>query len=358
MKKTTFQYSIVEPCHEKWSEMTPIAQGRFCDSCAKAVVDFTTMTDRQVIQFMSTTTESVCGRMSADQLNRPFTQMEIGNNNSFSLRALVFGTAISTFSFNGLDAQVNPNSQTKTTTKTEKTVAKSTGKPEKANPVQTKDTLLSGFVFDNSNSKVIGSARVTIYDQEGNQLATTSSNEKGEFQVIIQSNQQPFKAVFKHQEYEDVTLNLANLNTYSSLKVGCNSSRTMAGMITSEKTSTSEQVKDTLFAGIVFDYKDYKVVGSASVTIYDQEGNQLTTTTSNERGEFQLIIQTNQLPFKAVFKHQKHSDVTLNFANLATYNKLRVGFNGERTLGNIITTPTKTTSTSEQPVKRRKFKYE
>ena len=140
MKKTTFQYSIAEPCHEKWSEMTPIAQGRFCDSCAKTVVDFTTMTDRQVIQFMSTTTESVCGRMSSHQLNRPFTQLEIGNNHSFSLRALVLGTAISTFSFNGLDAQVTTNSQSESTTKIEKIATKSAKSTKKTNPVQANDT--------------------------------------------------------------------------------------------------------------------------------------------------------------------------------------------------------------------------
>jgi hypothetical protein len=36
-----FQLQIPEPCHEDWNKMTPVHKGRFCDSCEKAVVDFT-----------------------------------------------------------------------------------------------------------------------------------------------------------------------------------------------------------------------------------------------------------------------------------------------------------------------------
>src|SRR5262245_44582474 len=65
------QLSIPVPCHENWDQMTPVEKGRFCDSCQKQVVDFSKMSDRQVVEFFKKpTTGSVCGRFMSDQLDR------------------------------------------------------------------------------------------------------------------------------------------------------------------------------------------------------------------------------------------------------------------------------------------------
>ena len=66
-----FQLQIPEPCHENWDKMTPEDKGRFCDSCQKAVVDFTGMSDSQLVAFFKKpSTGSVCGRFFNDQLAR------------------------------------------------------------------------------------------------------------------------------------------------------------------------------------------------------------------------------------------------------------------------------------------------
>lgn len=63
--------TIAEPCHEKWNSMTPVEQGRFCDSCQKQVMDFTAMSDAQLAAFFKKpSTGPVCGRFMADQLNK------------------------------------------------------------------------------------------------------------------------------------------------------------------------------------------------------------------------------------------------------------------------------------------------
>lgn len=65
------QLSIAEPCHENWDNMSPVEKGKFCGSCQKQVVDFTTMSDRQIaIFFKKPSTGSVCGRFMSDQLDR------------------------------------------------------------------------------------------------------------------------------------------------------------------------------------------------------------------------------------------------------------------------------------------------
>ena len=68
-----FQLQIPEPCQENWDKMIPVDKGRFCDSCQKAVVDFTGMSDAQLIAyFKKPSTGSVCGRFYNDQLDRDF----------------------------------------------------------------------------------------------------------------------------------------------------------------------------------------------------------------------------------------------------------------------------------------------
>ncbi len=67
---------IPEPCHENWEQMSPAQKGRFCDSCAKQVIDFSSMSDQQILNVLSAAAGKTCGRFTADQLNRPF-QKEI-----------------------------------------------------------------------------------------------------------------------------------------------------------------------------------------------------------------------------------------------------------------------------------------
>ncbi|MEO6720383.1 MAG: carboxypeptidase-like regulatory domain-containing protein [Ferruginibacter sp.] len=69
MKK--IQLSIPDPCHQSWDHMTPTQQGRFCNACAKEVIDFSQMSDTDVLNYFSIVNkDKVCGRAYPDQLNR------------------------------------------------------------------------------------------------------------------------------------------------------------------------------------------------------------------------------------------------------------------------------------------------
>ena len=51
--------------------MTPLEKGRYCTSCQKQVIDFTNMSDEQLIAyFRKRAKDSVCGRFMNDQLHR------------------------------------------------------------------------------------------------------------------------------------------------------------------------------------------------------------------------------------------------------------------------------------------------
>jgi CarboxypepD_reg-like domain/Secretion system C-terminal sorting domain len=66
--------SIAEPCHENWDAMLEAEKGKFCLSCRKQVVDFSNMTDNEVLKYISNATGSTCGRFISDQLDRTIIQ--------------------------------------------------------------------------------------------------------------------------------------------------------------------------------------------------------------------------------------------------------------------------------------------
>jgi hypothetical protein len=66
--KDQFTLSVAKPCHERWEHFTPTALGGFCSACNKNVVDFTRMSDEQVMAFFKTPPAGSCGRFRADQL--------------------------------------------------------------------------------------------------------------------------------------------------------------------------------------------------------------------------------------------------------------------------------------------------
>jgi hypothetical protein len=66
------QLSIPDPCHENWQDMTPTEQGRYCNACAKEVIDFSQMSDSEVLHYFvkNKKADAVCGRVFPDQLGR------------------------------------------------------------------------------------------------------------------------------------------------------------------------------------------------------------------------------------------------------------------------------------------------
>lgn len=64
------QIEIPSACHENWQNMNERANGRYCGSCQKTVVDFTNMSDAALADHFRNYTGGTCGRFNNDQLNR------------------------------------------------------------------------------------------------------------------------------------------------------------------------------------------------------------------------------------------------------------------------------------------------
>ncbi len=73
MKTPNLIVRIPEPCHEDWNSMQPDAKGKFCNSCSKAVFDFSTKTDHEIKQILlEYKDQKVCGHFKKSQVDRPF----------------------------------------------------------------------------------------------------------------------------------------------------------------------------------------------------------------------------------------------------------------------------------------------
>lgn len=79
--KNPISIKIDKPCHEDWDKMTPNEQGRFCGACQKNVIDFSTMTDNEIIAFLSEHTGKLCGQLRGSQLNRVIVQTKLTGSN-------------------------------------------------------------------------------------------------------------------------------------------------------------------------------------------------------------------------------------------------------------------------------------
>ncbi|HVX50195.1 MAG TPA: carboxypeptidase-like regulatory domain-containing protein [Chitinophagaceae bacterium] len=81
--------TIPTPCHENWQNMTPADKGRFCQSCAKQVVDFTMMTDNEVLNYFKKATGPTCGRFMNDQLQRPLQPVKQDKKKAWWIAAMM-----------------------------------------------------------------------------------------------------------------------------------------------------------------------------------------------------------------------------------------------------------------------------
>jgi hypothetical protein len=70
LMKTIITLSIPKSCSEKWENFTTTQRGGFCQSCQKTVIDFTMMSDTEVVNYFKTKPAHTCGRFRNNQLKR------------------------------------------------------------------------------------------------------------------------------------------------------------------------------------------------------------------------------------------------------------------------------------------------
>jgi hypothetical protein len=169
---------IPKPCHENWNKMTPDEQGRFCGSCKKIVVDFTVMSDKELLDYISNVAgQHTCGRFSNHQLNTDI--KATGSKKRFSwayVWNVLLASLLATESYAQGEPQIKkkPEVHLPCVSPTVGTIAlrERDSVPEK---------MVQGVILKSNSNEPIQYAYVTIKGTS----KTTVSNEKGEFKILV-----------------------------------------------------------------------------------------------------------------------------------------------------------------------------
>lgn len=151
--------SIPAPCHQNWQDMAVADKGRFCSSCQKHVVDFTTASDRQIAEAFKKES-NVCGRFLQSQLERDLVIPK--EKSSLWMAASAAVVTFFTLGNNRLTAQSQKEQVTKTTAVSQKSFP----------------GRISGIVVDEMSLPIAG-AYIII---KGTKKATVSNSE-GRFTI-------------------------------------------------------------------------------------------------------------------------------------------------------------------------------
>jgi len=71
--------------------MTTTGQGKYCDKCEKQVIDFSAMTDQQILNYIQKKEGRMCGRLTKNQMNRQLVNHQPSSRLSGFLKFLVSG---------------------------------------------------------------------------------------------------------------------------------------------------------------------------------------------------------------------------------------------------------------------------
>ncbi len=191
MQKQTSLY-IPKPCHEDWNKMTPTQQGKFCGSCSKQVIDFSLMSDNQVLNFLSQQSGKLCGRFDAEQLQRPLIETKIKKKKSWWMAL----TMPLLFLFERSEAQTNVSNKEDTIIQVNERKDLIVGKLI-YNPM--KQTTISGKVVDENNDPL---GYVSINKKGTKQGVVTDS--LGNFSININSEDSVVTLVASYVGYETI----------------------------------------------------------------------------------------------------------------------------------------------------------
>jgi hypothetical protein len=206
----SLQLKIDEPCHENWQAMTPNEQGRFCGSCQKTVVDFSVMTDQEILDYISKASHDMCGRLSKDQVNKEIRMPK--KKKRFSLTYL-WNVLLATLLFTKANAQVTPVKNKKpTVVKAPERVTMGLIALDREPAVI--PILAKGIIIDASSNEPIVGASIHVKETVRGVVADST----GSFQLSI-DKKQPVELEISAIGYETQSLIVDKNTDWQHIKV-------------------------------------------------------------------------------------------------------------------------------------------
>jgi len=180
--------------------MTPDEQGRFCGSCQQIVVDYTAMSDKELLDHISKTAgQHACGRFTSHQLNREIT---ITTQKRRFTWAYVWNFLLATFLVTKSYAQEQPVAPQKPDVQLP-TLSPTVGTFAMKHPEAGPSKEISGTIIDEVTKEPIEGATVMI---KGTSKGAVSDS-LGRFKLVFDSKK-PVTLEVIHTGYMKRTLKI------------------------------------------------------------------------------------------------------------------------------------------------------
>ena len=202
MNNKQYFLSIDKPCEQEWTAMSQSDNGRFCNHCSKSVVDFTQLTDTQVIKILEQNSGKLCGRLTQEQLNRTIQIYQPKNTSRlYKILAGIFlfgisknSLALNLKNFDKATFSIVDNKLTNTHL-------------SKNNSDLAKDSLknvVQGLLIDSETNMPLAFASVFIKDKK----IGTSTDMYGKFSLVIPDSLLTKKIYLdiRYVDYEPITV--------------------------------------------------------------------------------------------------------------------------------------------------------
>jgi len=276
------QIAIPEPCHENWQNMTPSDQGRFCNACAKTVVDFSMMSDHEVLSYFSTASdEKICGRTLSTQLHR-----EIKMPRQPKKKLFWYWNYIAMF-FMFFSKSNQVKAQGRVVQKTEQKPTCGRVTMGLLAPLLKTDRLISGKVIDGDGRPVVGATVRIVGAPIG-----TITDANGEYQIGVKNNcilefsSVGYQVLRQLVDEKTTTLN-ATVVVLHEMMVGEIVVMTRRNVDSDDYTGVNTQ-PNQVFEIKVKDKETLTPVGDASITITGHWGTEPETRSTDKYGVYKI----------------------------------------------------------------------
>ena len=196
MAQNNYIIKLDSPCNEDWDKMNHTKGGKFCTHCQEKVMDFSDLSDSEIVRILERNKGKICGRFNEEQIGRKIVGMK---TNTHSLFAKI--TAAFMFFFLSKDVTAgNELNKNITITNTDNKSDRKFNLSE--------NNIISGFAYSDSTKKPIPNALVMVkanslvdgVTKENTFIAYTDKT--GFFKLIIPDKFSNIKCVLTVSEYD------------------------------------------------------------------------------------------------------------------------------------------------------------
>lgn len=197
MKKKikSYRIQIPEPCNEGWQNMTPQEKGRHCKTCDKVVVDFSAMSDNQIIRYLEEKKQQnqrVCGHFRSNQIDRSMIHSTPYRSQTSGF--LIIATLLSGLTFISCNAQnTNHHKVGKVAIHQEDIVAN-----------KEDSTLQKFLIVSNIDGKPIKNAKITLNESVYSEKSWRT-DDSGMVSIDWLNNVKEMTGTVSHNDYEFYT---------------------------------------------------------------------------------------------------------------------------------------------------------